>query len=218
MFREMNRKNQALTEEECIRILTEELRGVLSVLGDAPVGEARRFPTMPLRREGFVIPAEIGFAAQSVNLNSISKYTGCARVAGQILTFGYLWNEIRVVGGAYGTGLSVRPDGDLRITTYRDPSPARSLAIPAPPARSAALRRPGRPCATSAPGTARSTASSSAPSPRASRSSPPRRRQAAARASISPAARTTTASATASRCCTPRARISSASAASTTRS
>ncbi|MBQ1399589.1 MAG: pyridoxamine 5'-phosphate oxidase family protein [Lachnospiraceae bacterium] len=34
MFREMNRKNQALTEEECIRILTEELRGVLSVNGD----------------------------------------------------------------------------------------------------------------------------------------------------------------------------------------
>ena len=34
MFREMNRKNQALSAEECIRILTEELRGVLSVNGD----------------------------------------------------------------------------------------------------------------------------------------------------------------------------------------
>ncbi len=34
MFREMRRKNQALSGEECIRILTEELRGVLSVNGD----------------------------------------------------------------------------------------------------------------------------------------------------------------------------------------
>ena len=34
MFREMLRKKQALTEEECIRILKEEPRGVLSVLGD----------------------------------------------------------------------------------------------------------------------------------------------------------------------------------------
>ena len=34
MFREMARKKQALPEEECIRILKEELRGVLSVLGD----------------------------------------------------------------------------------------------------------------------------------------------------------------------------------------
>ena len=34
MFREMLRKKQALSHEECVRILKEELRGVLSVLGD----------------------------------------------------------------------------------------------------------------------------------------------------------------------------------------
>ena len=34
MFREMMRKKQQLTEEECIEILKTELRGVLSVLGD----------------------------------------------------------------------------------------------------------------------------------------------------------------------------------------
>ena len=34
MFREMLRKKQQLSQEECIRILREELRGVLSVLGD----------------------------------------------------------------------------------------------------------------------------------------------------------------------------------------
>lgn len=34
MFREMLRQKQQLSREECIRILTEETRGVLSVLGD----------------------------------------------------------------------------------------------------------------------------------------------------------------------------------------
>ena len=34
MFREKIRKKQQITEEECIRILKEEPRGVLSVLGD----------------------------------------------------------------------------------------------------------------------------------------------------------------------------------------
>lgn len=34
MFREITRKKQALPTEECIRILQEEPRGVLSVLGD----------------------------------------------------------------------------------------------------------------------------------------------------------------------------------------
>ena len=34
MFREMRRKNQELSEEECIEILTNEPRGVLALLGD----------------------------------------------------------------------------------------------------------------------------------------------------------------------------------------
>ena len=34
MFREMLRKRQALSQEECVDILKSELRGVLSVLGD----------------------------------------------------------------------------------------------------------------------------------------------------------------------------------------
>ena len=39
MFREMMRKKQQLTEEECIEILKTELRGVLSVLGDDDYGK-----------------------------------------------------------------------------------------------------------------------------------------------------------------------------------
>ena len=34
MFREMRRKKQALSEEECIDILINEPRGVIAVLGD----------------------------------------------------------------------------------------------------------------------------------------------------------------------------------------
>jgi len=34
MFRELTRKNKQLSEEECLRILTTEKRGVLSVVGD----------------------------------------------------------------------------------------------------------------------------------------------------------------------------------------
>ena len=34
MFRELTKKNKQISDAECIRILTEETRGVLSVLGD----------------------------------------------------------------------------------------------------------------------------------------------------------------------------------------
>ena len=34
MFREMHRAKQAISREECIRLLKTETRGVLSVIGD----------------------------------------------------------------------------------------------------------------------------------------------------------------------------------------
>ena len=46
-----------------------------------------------------------------------------------ILSYVYLWSEIRVQGGAYGCGFGARSDGDLFFYTYRDPQPVRSLAV-----------------------------------------------------------------------------------------
>ena len=46
MFREMLRKKQLLTQEECLAILKNEPRGVLSVLGDG------RKDLLPRRQKG----------------------------------------------------------------------------------------------------------------------------------------------------------------------
>ncbi len=93
-------------------------------------GEAAEYELYDRQREGFTIPAEIGFAVKAANLNSVSsKYSGAFRVAAQFLTYDYLWNAVRVKGGAYGTGLNVRAEGDVAFTSYRDPSAANSLNV-----------------------------------------------------------------------------------------
>ena len=77
--------------------------------------------------EGFTIPAEIAYAGVAARLPQGVGYHGSQAVASRILSLDYLWNEIRVLGGAYGMGLVVRPDGDVQYMTYRDPNPSRSL-------------------------------------------------------------------------------------------
>ena len=74
------------------------------------------------------IPAAVGFAAQSLTLPQ-AKHNGALKVAGNILSFDYLWNKIRVQGGAYGTGFGARPTGQLFAYSFRDPSPVQSLAV-----------------------------------------------------------------------------------------
>ncbi len=77
--------------------------------------------------EGFTIPAEVAYAGVAARLPEGVAFHGSQVVASRILTLDYLWNEIRVLGGAYGMGLVVRADGDVQYMTYRDPNPSRSL-------------------------------------------------------------------------------------------
>ncbi len=90
---------------------------------------APRGPVLfPKRREGFRIPAAIGFAARVAHPEP-SLYTGAAVVACRVLSLDYLWNEIRVKGGAYGGNVRVCANGDAGWLSWNDPKPARSLGV-----------------------------------------------------------------------------------------
>jgi Zn-dependent M16 (insulinase) family peptidase len=52
---------------------------------------------------------------------------GSMNVVRSLLSYGYLWNAIRVQGGAYGAGFVRRANGVAGFYTYRDPDPSRSI-------------------------------------------------------------------------------------------
>ena len=82
------------------------------------------------RREGIAIPAQVSFAVMGSSLYLHGReYSGSLPVLANILNYMYLWNEIRVQGGAYGCGFLSRLSGDTGFYTYRDPQPKRSLEV-----------------------------------------------------------------------------------------
>lgn len=105
------------------------LSGLLSALPEGTaVPERTAYAVSLPERAGAVIPAQIGFAVQSWNLlEADMRFTGSLRVGAKILSLSYLWNQVRVQGGAYGTGLTVGRDGGLTAFSFRDPTPAASL-------------------------------------------------------------------------------------------
>lgn len=99
-----------------------------------PEGESfekgSKIEPLGVRREGIVIPAGISFAAKAANVYSVAdRLHGSMGVVRSILSYGYLWNAIRVQGGAYGAGFIKRNNGNLGYYTYRDPDANRSLGI-----------------------------------------------------------------------------------------
>ncbi len=80
------------------------------------------------RREGIAVPSQTSYAALAADLFAMNeKRRGSIIVARSILSYGYLWNAVRVQGGAYGVGLISRNNGSIGFYSYRDPTPARTL-------------------------------------------------------------------------------------------
>ena len=77
------------------------------------------------RKEGIVVPADVSFAAMGGV--SRAEVPGAAKVAGRVVSLGYLWNAVRVQGGAYGVGMGVRDNGTVGFYSFRDPTAARTL-------------------------------------------------------------------------------------------
>ena len=77
-------------------------------------------------KQGIRIPAQIGYGILASDLGC--EWNGSASVASNILSLSYLWNVIRVQGGAYGCGMRIGRAIALAYS-YRDPTPARSLTM-----------------------------------------------------------------------------------------
>lgn len=130
-YKELCRK--IFTKDRAVISLTGEMdeefvKSFTNILGDAEKGKEYSYKPLEKVKEGYSIPAEIGFAGLAGNLGVIGKeFSGAAKVAAQYLTYDYLWNDVRVKGGAYGVHMNIPVDGDVMFTSYRDPNPGRSL-------------------------------------------------------------------------------------------
>ncbi len=109
----------------------EEAEGILAALPQgAAAPDAAAYKTAVPAKTAVTIPAQIGYAAMAADFRQLGMaYTGTAKVIANILSFSYLWNEVRVQGGAYGCALNVQRSGGMAAYSFRDPTPARSLGV-----------------------------------------------------------------------------------------
>ena len=109
---------------------TEDVSTFWKAAGDLALGAAAAddepalaVPAPVVREEAFVVPANVCYVGEGMaGLPLGVKLSGAWRVAAQALSLDYLWNEVRVLGGAYGCGFRCTPDALLQFYSYRDPA------------------------------------------------------------------------------------------------
>lgn len=115
----------SITGEENLNVIEDIISKLSSV--DAEPGKVH-YPLMEDENEFIQIPGGVSYCAMSKNIEAL----GCEvppelSILSQLLTFDYLWNEVRVKGGAYGTGFSVGLSGNVGAYSYRDPDALHTL-------------------------------------------------------------------------------------------
>lgn len=101
-----------------------KLRDFLNTLPTAPVALETWTPASTAQPEGLTIPAQVNYVAKGANLYDLGYVrNGSIEVISHYLRITWLWERVRVQGGAYG-GFCVydQYSGVLGYVSYRDPN------------------------------------------------------------------------------------------------
>ena len=117
-------------ESAALHRVEEEGARLLRSLPDARTGEPVAVQPLDLPdAEAFFAPAQVNYVGKAANLIDLGyPYRGAMSVVLRSLRMGYLWERVRVRGGAYGAMCTLdRLGGNLVLASYRDPNVEETL-------------------------------------------------------------------------------------------
>jgi len=90
-----------------------------------------RIPMPKAKAESLIIPSSVGYTATAFPAAFFrdDEHAG-EQIVAALLRTGYLWERIRMRGGAYGAGAAANgTEGVFTFSSYRDPQPAASFSL-----------------------------------------------------------------------------------------
>jgi Zn-dependent M16 (insulinase) family peptidase len=117
-------------EEDDYRSFSKNLNLMLKELSDEKHPTVQYvFQTKSLN-EGLMTQGKVQYVAQGYNFIKLGyPYTGSLQVLRTISRYNYLWNRIRVQGGAYGAFSGFERNGNMFMVSYRDPNLKETLKV-----------------------------------------------------------------------------------------
>ncbi len=129
------RPDNLLVSFTCDEDSREVLPGLLGAIFDTvpaaplPAARTRLEPYGPLN-EAFTTAGQVQYVAMGGSFASSGvPYTGAAAVFRQIMSYDYLWMNVRVKGGAYGCGAGLKRNRRGSFYSYRDPHLLRTRQV-----------------------------------------------------------------------------------------
>ena len=117
-------------ERESLETVQKLAGAVKAGLGTEPVEKSKEKLTCTKKNEGFKTSGQVQYVAQTGNFKKKGlEYTGALEILKVILSYDYLWMNLRVKGGAYGCMSGFKRNGESYLVSYRDPHLKRTLDV-----------------------------------------------------------------------------------------
>ncbi len=131
IFTKQNILFNVTCEEKDYAKIEKRLNSLYDLLSDSKSEvEEWDFKTVS-KNEGFLTASNVQHVGKGANLYEMGfKYSGQFEVLKGLLRTGYLWDKVRVHGGAYGSSNSFNfLTGDYGLVSYRDPNLSETLGV-----------------------------------------------------------------------------------------
>jgi Zn-dependent M16 (insulinase) family peptidase len=129
IFRQENMTISYTSEAEGYKDLEEQVISFKTKLYTDEI-EEEPFKFIPAKlNEGFKTASSVQYVAQSGNYKNEFLYTGALKVLKVLLSYDYLWLNIREKGGAYGCMMNFSQNGNTYIVSYRDSNLSKTYEV-----------------------------------------------------------------------------------------
>lgn len=116
--------------EEEYRVFEKEAVKFAEKLSNATESFEVFVPELEIKNEGFTSSSQVQYVCRAGNFRDKGlEYTGSLKALKVIMGYDYLWNNIRVKGGAYGCMSGFGREGDSYFVSYRDPNLSKTIEV-----------------------------------------------------------------------------------------
>ena len=110
--------------------MEEQIQRLGEVLYAGSVSGSGFEPELSVKNEGFMTAGQVQYVCRAGNfIKKGLPYTGALKVLKVMMGYDYLWNQVRVKGGAYGCMCSFSRNGDGYFVSYRDPNLEKTVEV-----------------------------------------------------------------------------------------
>lgn len=130
IFRKDNLMISIGAEPEGMEQVAGEIQGLKEILHNEAVEAVGEQLVLEKKNEGFMDASQVQYVSRAGNFCKEGyTYTGALRILKVLLSYDYLWINVRVKGGAYGCMSGFTRRGDGYFTSYRDPNLSKTNEI-----------------------------------------------------------------------------------------